>query len=379
LRRKVSDREKHLARQNTMSRRAEAAASLERLRKGDVIAVESGRRSGLAVVIDPGLDPLTEPRPLVVTEDRWAGRLSVTDFPAPVRSLGRLRLPKQVDVRSPRSRRELADSLRNAGIAVPGRQRRRTNAADDPELAALRRALRAHPCHGCEQREDHARWAERHHRLAAENEQLKQRMAATTHSLARSFDRIRTLLTERGYLTRGADQDVTSHGRRLARLYSESDLLAAECLREGVWRGLEPAELAAVVSALVYEARRDGPAEVRVPAGPIGDALAGTARLWASIEEDERRHRLDTTREPDAGFAWPVYRWSRGEPLERVLTAAEANGQELLAGDFVRWCRQVIDLLEQIRDVVRGDDPVGAVAGRAAAAIRRGVVAMGTV
>jgi ATP-dependent RNA helicase HelY len=381
LRRKVGDREKYLARQNTQSRRVEAAQSLERLRKGDVIAVDSGRRSGLAVVIDPGLDPLTEPRPLVVTEDRWAGRLSVTDFHSPVVTLGRLRLPKQVDVRSPRSRRELADDLRRTGIQAPGRERRRSTAADDPELATLRRALRAHPCHGCDHREDHARWAERHHRLAVENEQLKQRMAATTHSLARSFDRIRALLVDRDYLTRpveGEEQDVTEHGRRLARLYSESDLLAAECLRHGVWRGLQPAELAAVVSALVYEARRDGPAEARVPIGPIGDALRETARLWASIEEDERRHRLDRTREPDAGFAWPVYRWARGEPLERVLAAAEANGQELLAGDFVRWCRQVIDLLDQIRDVVRGDDPVGAVAGKAAAAIRRGVVAMGT-
>jgi ATP-dependent RNA helicase HelY len=381
LRRKVSDREKYLARQNTMSRRAEAAASLERLRKGDVIAVDSGRRSGLAVVIDPGLDPLTEPRPLVVTEDRWAGRLSVTDFHAPVETLGRIRLPKQVDVRSPRSRRELADSVRNAGIAPPGRERKRSTAADDAELATLRRALRSHPCHGCEHREDHARWSERHHRLAGENEQLKQRMATTTHSLARSFDRIRALLVDRDYLTEpveGTEQDVTEHGRRLARLYSESDLLAAECLRNGVWRGLEPAELAAVVSALVYEARRDGPAEARVPVGRIGDALQQTARLWAGIEEDERRHRLDRTREPDAGFAWPIYRWARGEPLERVLTAAEANGQELLAGDFVRWCRQVIDLLEQIRDVVRGDDPVSGVAAKAATAIRRGVVAMGT-
>jgi ATP-dependent RNA helicase HelY len=381
LRRKVTDREKYLARQNTASRRAEAAASLERLRKGDVIAVQSGKRSGLAVVIDPGIDPLTEPRPLVVTEDRWAGRLSVTDFPSPVRTLGRIRLPKQVDVRSPRSRRELADSVRNAGIAAPGRERRRSGAADDAELATLRRALRAHPCHGCEQREDHARWAERHHRLTAENDHLKQRMAATTHSLARSFDRIRDLLVDRGYLTdpgEGAEQDVTEHGRRLARLYSESDLLAAECLRHGVWRGLDPPELAAVVSALVYEARRDGPTEARVPAGPIGDALRETARLWASIEEDERRHRLDRTREPDAGFAWPVYRWARGEPLERVLVTAEANGQELLAGDFVRWCRQVIDLLDQIREVLRGSDPVSEVAAKAVAAIRRGVVAMGT-
>ncbi len=300
LRRKVAEREKHLARQNTASRRAEAAASLERLRKGDVIAVPSGRRPGLALVIDPGLDPLTEPRPLVVTEDRWAGRLSVTDFPTPVRTLGHIRLPKQVDVRSPRSRRELAD------------------------------------------------------------------------------DRIRALLTERGYLTSGDDQDVTEHGRRLARLYSESDLLAAECIRHGVWQDLAPAELAAVVSALVYEARRDGPVEARVPAGQIGEVLQSTARLWAELEDDERRHRLDRTREPDAGFAWPIYRWARGEALEKVLLQAEANGQELLAGDFVRWCRQVIDLLDQIRDVVGSRDPVGVAAAAAVTAIRRGVVAMGT-
>jgi ATP-dependent RNA helicase HelY len=378
LRRKVAEREKFLARQNTASRRAEAAASLERLRKGDVIAVPSGRRPGLALVIDPGLDPLTEPRPLVVTEDRWAGRLSVTDFPTPVRTLGHIRLPKQVDVRSPRSRRELADSLRNAGISTPARERRRSTAADDAELATLRRALRAHSCHGCEKVEEHARWAERHHQLAAENVRLEQKMAATTHSLARAFDRIRALLTERGYLTSGDDQDVTEHGRRLARLYSESDLLAAECIRHGVWQDLAPAELAAVVSALVYEARRDGPIEARVPAGRIGEVLQSIARLWAELEDDERRHRLDRTREPDAGFAWPIYRWARGEALEKVLLQAEANGQELLAGDFVRWCRQVIDLLDQIRDVVGARDPVGVAAAAAVTAIRRGVVAMGT-
>jgi ATP-dependent RNA helicase HelY len=384
LRRKIADREKALSRQNNVARRAEAARSLERLRKGDVIAIPAGRRSGLAIVVDPGLDPIGEPRPLVITEDRWSGRLSVADFPAPVEALGRVKLPKQVDLRSPRSRRDLASTLRNTGIVAPHRARR-SAAGEDAELAALRRALRAHPCHGCDDREVHARWAERYHRLLAETEQLEQRVAATTHSLARAFDRIRALLTERGYLAAGTDAEdgevgtVTEHGRRLARLYSESDLLAAECLRHRVWSGLGPAELAAVVSALVYEARRDNPGEARVPGGAVSDALAATARLWAELEEDERRHRVERTREPDAGFAWTVYRWARGESLEKVIAAAESAGGEFSAGDFVRWCRQVIDLLDQIRDVVGTDDPVGATAAKAVKAIRRGVVALGTV
>ncbi|MDQ3825791.1 MAG: DEAD/DEAH box helicase, partial [Actinomycetota bacterium] len=197
LRRKISERERALARSSGAARRAEVAESLTSLERGDVISVPSGRRSGLAVVLDTGEGPNEDPRPLVLTEDRWAGRLSVADFPAPVQALGRMRLPKRVEYRVPRVRRDLASALRETGIVPPPRARRRSDAADDAELAALRRALRAHPCHGCDDREAHARWAERYDRLDRETETLRQQVAATTHSLARTFDRIRTLLTER--------------------------------------------------------------------------------------------------------------------------------------------------------------------------------------
>ncbi|QRP49983.1 RNA helicase [Amycolatopsis sp. FDAARGOS 1241] len=378
LRAKISAREKALSRQNTAARRAGTAESLEKLRKGDVIAVPAGRRAGLAVVVDPGLDPIREPRPVVVTEDRWSGPLSVADFPSPVEPLGRIRLPKHIELRSPKTRRDIASSLRNAGIALPGRPRRRPGAGDDAELNSLRRALRAHPCHGLAEREANLRWVERYQRLQAETEQLERKVAATTHSLARAFDRILALLGERGYLGPGTGEDrVTEHGHRLARLYSESDLLAAECIRHGVWENLGPAELAAVVSTLVFEARRDTAGEPRLPGGAVPKAWEETTKLWVDLTEDERRHHLERTREPDAGFAWPVYRWARGESLEKVLTAAETNGQELSAGDFVRWSRQVIDLLDQIRDVLGKADPVGATAADAVRALRRGVVAAG--
>jgi Superfamily II RNA helicase len=377
LRRAVSRREKELSRKGTADRREAAAASLRRLKPGDVIAVPAGRRSGLAVVLDPGLDGDDDPRPLVVNEDRWAGRLTAADFPGPVEPLGRMRLPKRVDHRVPRVRRDLASSLRNTGIEAPPvpRRRHRGPAAQDEELAELRKALRAHPCHGCADREAHARWAERYDRLARETEALRQKVQATTHSLARAFDRICALLTERGYLD---GETVTEHGRRLAGLWGESDLLTAECLRQDVWAGLNPAELAAVVSSLVYESRRDGGPLPRVPQGPIAEGLQATLRLWSELEADERRHKVDRTREPDLGFAWPVHRWARGESLAAVLRAAEQNGAELSAGDFVRWCRQVVDLLDQVAGVAGRDTPIGRTARAAVQAIRRGVVAAGT-
>ncbi len=374
LRRQISERERALARLGGAARRTEVAASLGRLERGDVIAVPGGRRSGLAVVLEAGAGPNEDPRPLVLTEDRWAGRLSIADFPTQVQVLGRMRLPKRVEHRVPRVRRDLASALRETGLAVPPRVRRRSEAADDAELATLRRALRAHPCHGCDDREAHARWAERYDRLDRETDTLRQQVAATTHSLVRTFDRIRALLAERGYLD---GEQLTEHGRRLARLWSETDLLTAECLRRGVWDGLEPAELAAVISALVYEARGDT-ATPRVPSGAVSDALAATVRLWAELEADEGRHRLERTREPDLGFAWPVYRWARGESLSAVLTAAENNGAELSAGDFVRWCRQVVDVLDQVRGVAGEGTAIGTTATTAVRALRRGVVALGT-
>ncbi|MFL6130006.1 MAG: DEAD/DEAH box helicase [Mycobacteriales bacterium] len=379
LRARLKERESALAREGAAQRRAAAERSLERLRVGDVIRVPSGKRSGMAVVVDPGVHPARETRPLVVTEDRWAGRLSPVDFPTPVEPLARVKVPKHFDHRSPQARRDLASTLRNArpGDAGP-RRRGRSLAGDDAEMARLRREIRQHPCHGCADREEHARWAERHARLLRDTETLRSRVENRTHSIARTFDRVRALLTRRGYLASkagGAAGGVTPAGRQLARIWSESDLLVAECLRAGVWEPLSAAELAAAVSALVYESRRESEAPARLPEGPVRDALAVTHRLWAQLEADEQEHQLELTREPDLGFAWPAYRWARGESLDRVLATSATAGQELSAGDFVRWAKQLLDLLDQLAAVAEPGSRLARTAREAVAAVRRGVVA----
>ncbi|HET6876790.1 MAG TPA: DEAD/DEAH box helicase [Jatrophihabitans sp.] len=377
LRRRVGERESMLAREGARKRRGAIAASLESLRRGDVIRVPRGRRAGLAVVLDPGVHDQDDPRPLVVTEGRWSGRLSLVDFPQTVDVLGTVRVPKHVNHRSPQERRDLASSLRALDVVEPKRQGRRggERAAEDAELDGLRRALRAHPCHGCADREQHARWAERRNRLVRENAGLRKRIEGRTGSLGRTFDRICGLLEDRGYL---AGDETTPAGRQLARIWSESDLLAAECLRDGAWDGLDPAELAAVVSTLVYEARREELLVDRMPTPAVRDALATTVRIWADLRDDEAERQLPPSREPELGFVWAIYRWARQVRLDKVLASTAERGHELSAGDFIRWCKQVLDLLEQLAAAPGaggGRPPVAATARAAAAAIRHGVVA----
>ena len=371
LRRAIGDREAELSRNAARDRRADALASMERLRRGDVIRIVAGRRPGWAVVVDPGVPGGADgPRPTVLTAERQVRRLSLVDVPTALEPVTRVPVPKGFNSRNAQSRRDLASTLRNAVGAAPEparSRRRRSDATDDAQLEGLRRRLRLHPCHGCAEREDHARWAERWWRLSRETDALVRRIEGRTNTIARVFDRVCDLLSDVGYLD--ADR-VTEHGLRLRRIYAESDLLVAECLRQGVWRELDPPAMAACVSALVYESRRDerGVAP-RVPKGPTAAALDEMVRIWSALEDRERYHRLDPTPEPDLGLTSAVHAWARGRSLERVL----ADG-DLAAGDFVRWCRQLIDLLDQVADA-SDDEQVSATARAAASAVNRGVVA----
>jgi ATP-dependent RNA helicase HelY len=351
------------------------------LRPGDVIVVPGGRRAGLAVVLDPGNDGGRDgPRPTVLTAERQVRRLSLVDFPTPVESLHRLRIPKTFNARNPAQRRDLASTLRNAHLedSPAARPRRaRSTAADDRELLDLRARMRAHPCHGCTEREDHARWAERYWRLRRDTDALERRVRNRTNTISRTFDRITAMLEELGYLDGDA---VTPEGRRLSVLYTELDLVAAESIRAGVWAGLSPAELASVVSALVFESRQaDDGVSPRLPGGIVRDRLGEMVKLWASLEAREREHRLESPREPDLGFVWATHRWASGQSLDTVLRESDMQ-----AGDFVRWTKQVIDLLGQVADAaLRADEAVAQETGRCARAaadlLLRGVVAYSSV
>lgn len=375
LRVAIADRERAVARQGQSQRKAAAVASLERLRIGDVIRVPAGRRTGLAVVLDPATGGFGEPRPLVLTQDRWAGRVSPGDFTTPAEVLARIRVPKHFNHRSPAARRDLAAEVSGTGLDRHGGRRggRSRGDGEDHRISQLRSELRRHPCHACPEREEHARWAERRRRLERDTEELRQRVAGRTGSLARTFDRIVALLTARGYLA--PDGTVTDAGRMLSRIWTEADLLVAECLRRGVWDGLSPAELAAAVSVVVFEARRDSDERASVPRGGVSEAVDETLKLWSEIEADEAARGLEVTREPDLGFVWPIHRWARGEALAKVLASGHQVDGEMPAGDFVRWARQVVDLLGQLADSGGASAELRATARQAISAVNRGVLA----
>jgi ATP-dependent RNA helicase HelY len=384
LRREIGDRERGAHRAGTAARREAAAASLSGLGVGDVVAVPGGRRPTHAVVVDPGAAGGFEgARPLVLTTEREVRRLSVQEVGDGVRTVGHLRVPQGFSPRAASARRDLAAALRadlasgRIDGAAPARRRGRAAVAadEDEAIAGLRRELRAHPCHQCPDREEHARWAERWYRLEGEHRSLLRRIEGRTGSIAVVFDKICDVLLTLGYLEPDDDGGtrITDDGRWLRRIYAENDLLLAECLRRGAWADLDVPGLAAAVSAVVYSARRDdrdrNPAVPGGPAGRLGVALDATTRIWSELDDLEVSRRLESTQPLDLGLVAPVHRWAAGRGLDAVLRDAD-----LAAGDFVRWCKQVVDVLDQVAQA-SPDERLRQTARKAVTAVRRGVVA----
>ena len=370
LRRRQRARESALADAERRAENQEAADALRSLTPGTVIWLPGGRRRGLAAVIGPAGGRDNSTGVLVLTEDRRVRRVAVRDLGgAPVR-VGKVAMPRQLSPKSPRFKSYVARALSELDPPSDARPRRRRRAgADDPELAALRQELRAHPVHGCPDLGEHEKWMQRHDQLAKEQRTLSERVRRRTGSLVRTFDRVLEVLGSLGYVDGFA---LTAKGETLRRVYAETDLVVVEALHRGVWRGLDAAELAACASSLVYETRgSDGPpGELPVaPTQAVDEALDALTKLQEEVHAHEQAGGLSLTRELDPGFADPAYRWASGDPLEDVLAT-----EDITPGDFVRVTKQLIDLLRQVA-LVAEDLEVQATARAAVDACQRGVVA----
>ena len=272
-------------------------------------------------------------------------------------------------------RRELSDKEKE--IAQFGRQAKRNDLRQkkgvrslELQVANLKKELRAHPCHGCPDREAHARWAERWHKLYRETQAVIKQIESRTNQVAKTFDKITQMLLELEYIVEiNGEIESTDAGKRLTKIYGERDLLVTECLAQSIWHQVDAPTLAAIAAALVYEPRRDDEAlNPKLPKGDFGVVFDQTLRVWDELQELSRSYQLPLTAEPDATVALQMQRWATGAKLDSVL---KATG--MLAGDFIRWSKQTIDLLEQIAKIQ--EPKISNTAELAIDRIKRGIVA----
>ena len=246
-------------------------------------------------------------------------------------------------------------------LEVVSKRDRRRRMESEEEIASIRKRMRNHSSHACPDRENHARFTEKGHRLQREIDGLKDRINSRTNVIAKRFDRIQIILDQLGYIEKG---EVASPGKMLAKIYGETDLLIAESVRRGVFAQLSAIDLVSVISCFIYESRNEEAA--KVPRGDVALAMAKISKIYGEIFAIENDHNLEPMRAPDFGFSWAAQRWASGNSLTAVL-----KDNDLTVGDFVRNMKQIVDLLRQLRGAVLELEPL---IDQALTKIDRGVV-----
>ncbi|TLP79508.1 DEAD/DEAH box helicase [Nesterenkonia sphaerica] len=400
LRRKLNAQQKDQAKARSRQRRREVVRVLSALEPGDVIEVGGRRRLGECLVVHSA--PEHDPRPGVITSDGKLRSVTVEDFSQPPEVLTSIRLPRKPQVKVPKIRRDLASAMRSAlrdrrpprsSAPQPGFSFSEDRGSEDGlEVEELQANLRRHPCHSCPDRETHARWADRWWKLRRETDQLKAKIDRRTGSIAKTFDRVCGVLFELGHL-QAADQDmlpaadplpeefdaeeflVTERGQRLRRIYGERDLLTELLMDRGVLSQLSAEELASYSTLLVYQAKReDEGAMPQLPSKKLAQAVRAGIEVHAELESLEKRHHLEPTAAPELGLAVPMYHWAAGESLRTAL-----SDSPLAAGDFVRWAKQCIDVLDQLSAVPTASAKFANRCREAVDLISRGVVSYSSV
>ncbi len=329
---------------------AEVLAALRRLRPGDVITQPRQHGSQRILVIGTTSRKGGEHRIRVVTPRGKTMMLGGGDFDRVPAAHDRIDLPKPYDPHRREFQRTAARALKahhaDNGIEMQSRP-------DDPRD---RRVLAA-----AERRATDTR---------ANAVSLEERIRRAEGGLGRALDGIVDVLTEFG-MARG--WKLRPGGHRLRLVFHECDLLVALALEEGLFDGLEPAELAGMASLLTYEHRsRFDPPPPWYPNADLGARSRRLQRLGDQLRVAERDRGLSETRSADPTFFGIAHAWASGHALDDVLT-----DDDLTAGDFVRHIRQLIDLLGQIADAATDKDTRRA-ATSALRALDRGVIAAAT-
>ncbi|MGA1706044.1 MAG: DEAD/DEAH box helicase, partial [Candidatus Nanopelagicaceae bacterium] len=226
---------------------------------------------------------------------------------------------------------------------VKERGQRRHKALEEraERIRELRVEMRRHPCHGCAERESHARLWEKFDRLLSETESLERKVELKRSVIPRTFQRVVDVLRELNYVH---GERLTESGSRLKRIFAERDLLVSEVIKNGLVSNLTAMEIPGLLSGLLYESRSEDRQLPRIPKS-ISESVREIAAIWGQISSLEATFGLETQSEPDYSMAWSISRWASGSSISHVLRESDVT-----AGDFVRHVKQIIDLLGQLME-----------------------------
>ncbi len=250
---------------------------------------------------------------------------------------------------------------------------------EPPKLVAARRVLeeaeadwQASTCYNCNKLNLCKAEEKDLFRLRKDVKSYEEQIEAIRGKFWHQFKALRTVL-ERGDFLRG--RELLPRGVALANLRTQNELVAADTLASGLLEGLDPAELAAVVSVMIAEPPRGRmawrPLRYSQRVYNITEQMVDLATHLDKIEDRVQKEFGDPNPSCMVAteYAGMVQAWASGHAWAHVVEMAGID-----EGQLVRHLRQVIDMLNQIKDVPGNSRSFGDRVMEAIGAVDRDIV-----
>ena len=244
----------------------------------------------------------------------------------------------------------------------------------EARIADLEAALRANPCFPSRARQQAQLLVHRAERLRQRLFERRQELAELqetkrTH-IRQTLRSLQRVLQALGYLQDGR---LTAKARWLCDLFDPNGLILCELIERRSLEALAPAELVEVLSWFAYD--RDSTFINRASLSPALVALRDEIMaIQREVLRCERQHGLDLTPGLTFSFYGLAYAWCQGASFADLLDLAA-----LPEGDLILTFNKTLDLMRQLRDMLRRnwpDSPLLAKLAEGLRLMRRGLVAL---
>lgn len=283
-----------------------------------------------------------EMEPLLLKKLEWEGELERLSQPLCPGERGDLGLYS----RRLEAVRAKHKQMKSIDRGMRGAHAQAAGAGRDEALLALRLEVKslldeayAMPCHGCPVQKPCSKQSDRVRHLQGRVKEWNKRAERETGRYWRTFQALTDILRLEGYL----DGDTpTKLGRMAAGIRGVNELFLAEVAISGILFDLQPAEFAAVVTAIVTEEGRTAEG-LRARVSPVVDmVLEEVHKISRNVTRIQKQFDVEIPVEYSPLLAPLTEMWVSGASWDDIRMATIYD-----EGDVVRSLRRTLDLIRQ--------------------------------
>jgi superfamily II RNA helicase len=227
------------------------------------------------------------------------------------------------------------------------KQAKQKNQKNTPEVVEftkktkkLSNKLKSYHCDICRTYKKHMRDIEVINRYEKQSQELNKKIKNEKDIYWNKFKSHKNVLTELGYIE---NDYPTEKGKLCSTLRAENELYISEILLSGVLDDLSPAQLSAVICAVITEDLRGDV----FPSQPLSNETRKVLNMLKNIRRKiaivQRDYDIDTQMYINSYYSPLIEMWVDGTSWEELVEMAQSS-----EGDVVRIFKRTIDVLRQI-------------------------------